>query len=390
MNAKKFDVGIMLYSTDFSYRDSKDFAQVALGHVRRLKNLADEPIVVTIDSEDYSQEIGVKHVPLGITFTKYVKHLSFLSKSFTKINQLLKQNKGKSVVLIGRNLLAGSVVSLLGKKHSVPSVVYFHYDWAMWKKYEKQWVDFAVAKMAEKTCIKFADLIIATAPFLKDRLVKRGRKPEEIEVAPNHVNTSDFCKLDKKACRKRLNMPEGEKNLFFAGRLVFQKNIFTLITALSQVQGVKAYIAGTGELEKKLKEFALEKQVAGRIWFLGIIPQKKIVEYLNACDVFVLPSFYEGSPKILIESMACGCAIIASSGEGNEGVIEDGRNGLLFNPHDAEELAAKISGMTQDTQFAAKMAEQAGRDSREYSIETVMELEQEIFAKHFLGKMGKK
>ena len=72
-------------------------------------------------------------------------------------------------------------------------------------------------------------------------------------------------------------------------------------------------------------------------------------------DVFVLASFSEGHPKVLLEAMASGVPCVASDCEGNRSLVDDGRTGLLFDPHRPEELAGQLGRVLADPGLAATL-----------------------------------
>lgn len=376
MSSKKFDLGVLLYSTDYSYKGSEHFLDVGISHAERLKAVSGKSMAMTIDGDDYSKKVGVEHIPLNIPMTKYLKHIFFLVKSFLKLSSIARKNKDKEMVLVGRNLIAGAIVSIVSRMFGGSSVVYYEYDWVNWKE---GMIDRGAAKMIEKIPLKWSDFIIATTSSLKKILVSRGKQSSKVFVIPNHVNTKIFRPLRKDRARKELGMNSNEKSLFFAGRLEEQKNVSTMIKAVSRIPKIKFYIAGRGSLGEKLRELVRERGIEDRVYFLDKIPQDKLVKYVNACDVFLFPTLYEGHSMALIEVMTCRTPIISSRVEGNIDVIEDGVNGLLVNPLDVEELKEKIEKLLNDRKLANRLARKAKEDSRKYSLKEVMKKERRVF-----------
>jgi len=104
--------------------------------------------------------------------------------------------------------------------------------------------------------------------------------------------------------------------LIFAGKLSEKKGVFSLLRALdhlSRPQSVELRLAGgsgnTAELEKLR---ALAEKAPCTVTFLGRLDQQTLARHMNECDVFILPSFYEGLPLVLIEAMACGDRVICT------------------------------------------------------------------------------
>jgi glycosyltransferase involved in cell wall biosynthesis len=351
---------------------------VGMQHVKRLKNIAKKAYIVTIDSKDYSGTISATHIPLSVGGKKYLKHLSFLIKSFKKISRILRENRQKRILLVARTFMAGMIISLLSKMYRVPSLIYYQYDWTAWKKIEGNLADYIVARLAEKISLRYSTAILTTTPTLRKKIIDRGYDADRVYVVPNPVNIEKFRPMNKTAVRRKLGMKEEEKSILFAGRLVSQKNLFVLLKAVRRVNGVRLYMAGGGDQEEKLRDLTLRLGIENRVVFLGRISQEVLVEYMNACDVFVLPSLYEGHPKVLVEAMACGCAVIASDVEGNNDVVVDGKNGLLFQSRSDSELAEKIKILIENPEVATKLKNNALRASKKYDIVNILSKEREI------------
>ena len=98
---------------------------------------------------------------------------------------------------------------------------------------------------------------------------------------------------------------------------------------------------------------------------------------MAGCDVFVLPSVpaesgdQDGPPVVLLEAMAAGCAIVASSLAGIDAVLVDGHTGLLVPPGDSAALAAAVSKLLRDGDLRAKLGGAAAEAVDDYSIQAV-------------------
>lgn len=102
------------------------------------------------------------------------------------------------------------------------------------------------------------------------------------------------------------------------------------------------FIAGSGEKEHHLKNLVKRLNVADKVSFLGNLNQTELVEYLNAADVFCLPSKNEGTPNVLVESMLCGTPVVASNVGGIPDVISPGVNGFLLEPSSVQDISKKL------------------------------------------------
>lgn len=143
-----------------------------------------------------------------------------------------------------------------------------------------------------------------------------------------------------------------KENIIFlsAGRLESQKNFKLLISALSGI-GQDIRIVGSGSEESELK--LLAKSLNVNLKILPNLSHKEFLLYLKNVSFFILPSLYEGNPKVLLEAMSVGCIPIVSDITNHTEIIKDGINGLTFKNNDVESLketlikAQKIKNFTE-------------------------------------------
>ncbi len=143
-------------------------------------------------------------------------------------------------------------------------------------------------------------------------------------------------------------MPEhkkGEKTrLIFAGKISEKKGIMSLLRAMEYVSNANeqftiALAGGFGNEEEYREIQNLAEKCACNVEFLGKLPQSKLAEEMNKSDVFVLPSFYEGLPLVLIEAMACGLKVVCTDLPGVQSWLNANipDNGVIFvTPPDME------------------------------------------------------
>jgi glycosyltransferase involved in cell wall biosynthesis len=158
--------------------------------------------------------------------------------------------------------------------------------------------------------------------------------------------------------------------VLFIGRLVPYKGVDVLIDAMASVQGATALILGDGPLRGALEARAAASGVAGRVRFLGALPDADVVAHLHACDVFVLPSVsrQETFGVAQLEAMACGRPVVSTDLEtGVPWVNQDGITGLVVSPADASALAAALNRLVGDRALCARFGS-AGRARVEASF----------------------
>jgi glycosyltransferase involved in cell wall biosynthesis len=115
-----------------------------------------------------------------------------------------------------------------------------------------------------------------------------------------------------------------------------------------------------------------------RVNFMGVVPNDELPSILNHYHYYILPSFYEGMPKTLLEAMACGLVCIGTNIEGTNEVIEDGVNGYLAHQTNVESLSKAIKKAMQLPHHS--ITEEGIRKIRDnFSLETAVERENTLF-----------
>jgi glycosyltransferase involved in cell wall biosynthesis len=159
--------------------------------------------------------------------------------------------------------------------------------------------------------------------------------------------------------------------LAFAGRLTAQKSLGIAFDALARVDGVTLLIAGEGDergaLERRVEELGLRE----RVRFLGAQPRSRVVELFAAADASILSSTWENFPHTVVEALAVGTPVIATTVGGVAEVVRDGENGLLVAPGDAAALARAIARYFSDADLRARLRAAAAPSVAAYAPEQV-------------------
>ena len=147
----------------------------------------------------------------------------------------------------------------------------------------------------------------------------------------------------------------------FIGRIVYAKGAQDLISALKDNESnFKLLIVGDGPYKEELEKIASEHpSLKGRIEFLGYKTGKEIPEILKQTDIFVNPSYSEGLPTSVMEACAAGCATIATDVGGTNEIILDQITGLLYTPHNCQELQEKLNYLIENPTLRKEYAQKA-------------------------------
>ncbi len=203
------------------------------------------------------------------------------------------------------------------------------------------------------------------------RIIYNGVDWEAIEKVKPHYEI-----------KEELGIPKDSFLISFVGRLSPQKNPGLLISAmpdlLQEYPLTYLLLIGDGELKGKCLEMVKKRGIEGNVKFLGF--RRDCVSLIKATDCFVLPSLWEGLSISLLEAMASGLPCVVSDIKGNNEVIVNGENGLIFPPLVKEALVARIGSLIKDRDLRAKLSLAAKRTIRErFSSERFLKETLEIY-----------
>jgi glycosyltransferase involved in cell wall biosynthesis len=199
---------------------------------------------------------------------------------------------------------------------------------------------------------------LAVSRDIATELVSRlGWPAAKIEVAYNAVDVERVAVAAPPGLREELGGGEERALVLTPARLDAQKGHATLFEAIAEVPDALFLLAGEGPERESLEALARRLGIDDRVRFLG--RREDVPQLLAACDVFALPSLYEGSSLAVLEAMAAGIPIVSSAIAGTDELIEDGRSGLLVAPGDAEALAAALRRLLAEPGLGAEMAARA-------------------------------
>ncbi len=226
------------------------------------------------------------------------------------------------------------------------------------------WSEFAIRQLGEEdTFVQHvlqieaevfaaADQVVVTTPMMATDIAERiPEAAAKTTVIPNYVDAETFAPGKTKQ----------DIDLIFIGRIAPQKNVEALLEAVQPLD-CNLVIVGSGELRADL--MAQYGDLGGRLQWIDKVPNDEVPAYLRRAKVFVLPSYYEGHPKTLVEAMACGLPVIGTAVPGIQEIIISGENGWLCGT-DAESIRAALQKLLGDADLRAKL----GANARAYAVE---------------------
>ncbi|MGM0508318.1 MAG: glycosyltransferase [Fusobacteriota bacterium] len=199
--------------------------------------------------------------------------------------------------------------------------------------------------------------ILANSKTTKDTILKNTKNwldKDKIKIIYNGI---DLDKMDKKEWDYIYKRDKDEIIIGNAGRLSKQKGQKYLIDIAEKLKKTevkfKIVIAGTGELEKELKEYAKKKHVEDKVVFLGFV--KNIKSFMKSIDIFVLTSLWEGFGYVMIEAMANQKPVLAFNVSNISEIVDNKKNGYLISDFDIKEMCDKIQIMYKNKKIMETM-----------------------------------
>jgi sugar transferase (PEP-CTERM/EpsH1 system associated) len=204
-------------------------------------------------------------------------------------------------------------------------------------------------RLFRRAAYSMADAVFAVTRQLRDYHAQQAWvRSDRIRVIYNGVDTQRFRPQPnlRISLRHKFGLPQNRFIVGTIGRIVDIKDHPTLLRAveimLRNAIDAHALIVGSGpELERIQQLVKGSSALAGRITFIG--SSSEVPELLNAMDAFALTSISEGMSNTLLEAMASGLPVVATSVGGNPEVVVEGSSGWLFRPGDAETLASLLA-----------------------------------------------
>ena len=233
-----------------------------------------------------------------------------------------------------------------------------------------------IQKLLEKATASLSYVIYSCSKEVTEFLVRDiGIKRKNIATIPNGIDVESFSvKINRGKKIKELGLNANSKIVGTVSRLYEPtKGINILLEAFRIIQDSvdsELLIIGGGKDEKSLKEKSEKMKI--NVSFLGA--RSDIGEILQVLDIFVLPSLSEGFPVVILEAMASGLPIIATSIGGIPEAVENGQTGFIVEPGNANELATNIISLLKNDKKRKQFGE-AGlkRVKEKFSIEETVD-----------------
>jgi glycosyltransferase involved in cell wall biosynthesis len=291
--------------------------------------------------------------------------LAFIPAAVRVGNRLCQRHQ-IDVVSTQDPFAAGLVGYILKRRFGIPLSLQFAGDMVDNSYWLRERRLYPLMNAVAHWLIRRADTFRVVSVKEKRKLMGMGVPEERIWNLGWITDFSRFLSADGAAIRKRYLSGRASRLVLFAGRLVPQKDLPNLIRAiplvLCQHPGTLFLLVGSGSEEIAAQQLAEKLGVADVVKFAGEVPYGQMPVYFAACDLFVLPSVYEGNARVLAEAAASAKPVVATGVSGTQDTVIDGETGYIVPVGQPKALAEGIIRLLDDPARAAEM----GRRAREH------------------------
>jgi glycosyltransferase involved in cell wall biosynthesis len=210
--------------------------------------------------------------------------------------------------------------------------------------------------------------VLCPSAYLREVALGWGIDPARLSVLPNPAPEVPTLP-SRDELRRELDL--SGPTLAFAGRLGPQKSLDVALEAVAELPEVTLVVAGDGPDRGALERRARDLGVDGRARFLGSVPRDGVLRLFRAADASVLSSSWENLPHTVLEALAVGSPVIATSVGGVPEVVRDGENGLLVPARDPRALAEAIRRFFADEGLRTRLSAAAPSSVAGYTEDAV-------------------
>jgi glycosyltransferase involved in cell wall biosynthesis len=223
----------------------------------------------------------------------------------------------------------------------------------------------------EKRVYKQPDVSLAAVSALVAQQLENHFQCKDVRIIRNGVDADAFSVSRRLArrpsARHELGLAPADFALLLIGNDWKKKGLDGLLQALSLISVLpwKLVVVGSdvrGPYEKIIRE----RNILDRVFFLS--PSQDVMQFYAAADAYVGPSLEDAYGLPILEAMACGLPVVASSRAGASEIVQDGSNGIILrDPQDVQELSAKIRSLAEDRNLCTRLGEQASFTAQQHT-----------------------
>jgi teichuronic acid biosynthesis glycosyltransferase TuaC len=221
-----------------------------------------------------------------------------------------------------------------------------------------------ITQLLTKRTMQLATGVLTVSRDLASKIEVMGIPAQKITPILNGCDTSVFYPRDQREVRELLGLEQdGCRYLVYVGRLDVNKGLRELIDAMAVLpksEKIKLLLVGSGPAQSELMQRVHQHQMNDVVRFVGAVPASNVCYWISAADVVVLPSYAEGCPNVVLESLASGRPVVASNVGGIPELLTE-HSGILVSPRDTNKLSAALQKSLSKSWDAFAIARRSNR-----------------------------
>ena len=360
---------ILMLTWEYPPRIVGGIARVVHDLSKRLIKDGHEVTVVTYKDGDvpyYENDKGVEvyrvdnYMIHPNNFIDWIMQLNF--NMISKASEVINKN-GKFDVIHAHDWLVANAAKALKNSYNIPLVSTIHatesgrnsgiHDETQRYINDTEWL--LTYESSE---------VIVNSNYMKGHVQGLFGLPfDKINVVPNGINLNNFTGIDRDYDFRRQYAMDNEKIILYVGRLVYEKGVQHLISAMPKIlanyHDAKLIIAGKGGMLDELKAQAFNMGLSNKVYFTGYLNAKQVQKMYKCADVAVFPSTYEPFGIVALEAMLAGVPTVVSDVGGLNEIVEHRIDGMKSYAGNSNSIADSVLTLLYDAGLASNIAKRA-------------------------------
>jgi glycosyltransferase involved in cell wall biosynthesis len=369
----RLDMGGSAQNTMLTCRGLSDKYEIVLVHGLSLEsNMIDAEKNMVQKGMAAARKSGVRIISLA----SLVRRISPFKDMRALLSLIWLLHKEKPYVVHTHSSKAGILGRLAAAVARVPIVIHTPHGHVFYGHFNR--LSSKIFLWIEKCFAFFTDRIIALTHGEKEEYLKLSLgRPHKLLTVHSGVDIGRYMhhKIDVIEKKQALGLPSKGFIVGFVGWLLPIKGPMHLLKAMAQVwrehPRATLVFVGKGDLDVDLRAVALELEAEDRVKFLGW--RDDIEEIMQIFDLLVLPSLNEGMGRVVVEAMAAGKPVVASSVGGIPDLVKHQQTGILVPPADEDALAGAIARLVENPDQAKKMGSMGRYHSYSFSLAAMID-----------------
>jgi glycosyltransferase involved in cell wall biosynthesis len=232
--------------------------------------------------------------------------------------------------------------------------------------------------LLERSVAPFSTKIVVKSEQIRDTYLRRRiGTADQYELIYHGVDIDHYRRANPATTPPKRR----QARLLFVGRLARDKGLFDLLSSVDRLtnsHSLELLIVGDGLLKDELQAEVKQRNLAEEVSFLGY--RNDVAQLLQSSDIFVLPSYREGTPRAITEALAAGVPVVSTDIAGIPEQVTHGENGYLVSPGDIDSLTERLAMLISDQEHRADFASRTTLDLKKFNKINVQGSYQNLYA----------